>query len=133
MDIFYSVKKQSLTQDYEIIIKNNGDVFLSLNNDYSNKSKVINGKLSANEIDGLKEFIINANISNFDNEYLADKDFIALDSERLKITIDGHTKDILISSTSIPPKLQSIVNAIKKYRARCYQAPWRSNDKDITG
>lgn len=118
IDISYSVKKQSLTQDYEIIINNNGVLFLLQNDNYSNKPKVINGKLSNGELEGLKEFIINANVSNFDNEYLIDKDFIKLDSERLRITLDGKTKDILISSSSVPPELQAIINAIKKYRAR---------------
>jgi len=90
-----------------------------LQNDYhSDKSKVLNGKLSKGELNALKDFIISANISNFDNEYLIDKDFIKLDSERLRITIDGKTKDILISSSSVPPELQAIINAIKKYRAR---------------
>jgi hypothetical protein len=118
IDISYSVKKQSLTRDYEIIINNNGNVILLQNNDYSGQPKILNGNLSSGELQGLKEFIINANISNFDNEYLMDKDFIVLDSERLKITIDGRTKDILISSSTVPSELQSIINAIKKYRAR---------------
>jgi hypothetical protein len=118
IDISYSVKKHSLTRDYEIIIKNNGDMILLQSNDYSNKPKIINGKLSEGELQGLKEFIIKANVSNFDNEYVVDNDLIALDSERLKITVDGRKKDILISSSSVPPKLQAIVNAIKKYRTR---------------
>ncbi|MFA5272426.1 MAG: hypothetical protein WC412_08860 [Candidatus Omnitrophota bacterium] len=118
IDISYSAKKHSLTRDYEIIVKNNGDMILLQSNDYSNKPKIIYGKLSEGELEGLKEFIIKANVSNFDNEYLADNDFIALDSERIKITIDGRAKDVLISSSSVPPKLQAIINAVKKYRAR---------------
>lgn len=118
IDISYSVKKQSLTHDYELLITNNGDLILLQSDNYSNKPKVLNGKLPKGELKALKDFIISANISNFDNEYLIDKDFIKLDSERLRVTIDGKTKDILISSSSVPPELEAIINAIKKYRAR---------------
>ncbi len=117
VEISYSVKKQSLTQDYELIITNNGDLILLQNNDYSKQPKVLNGKLSSAELEGLKDFIVRANIFNFDNEYLIDEDFIKLGSERLKITIDGRTKDILICSSTVPPELEAIINAIKKYKA----------------
>ena len=101
-----------------MIITNNGDLILLQSDNYSNKPKVLNGKLPKGELKALKDFIVSANISNFDNEYLIDNNFIKLDSERLKITLDGRTKDILISSSSVPPKLRAIINAIEKYRAR---------------
>ncbi|MCK9614390.1 MAG: hypothetical protein M0R48_02665 [Candidatus Omnitrophica bacterium] len=115
--IFYSVKKHSLTQDYEVIITNRGKVIVSENN-YYEKPKIHNAKLSDSELNTLCNFIIKTDIFQFKNEYITDKDFIDLDGERLKITIGKRTKEIVISSTSVPPKIRAIINKIEEIRQR---------------
>lgn len=117
ISIFYSVKKHSLTQDYEIIITNRGKVIVSENNSYD-RPKVYNAQLSESELNGLADFILNADIFQFRNEYVADKDFIDLDGERLKITIGRRTKQIVISAVSGPPKIRAIINKIEEIRQR---------------
>ena len=115
ISIFYSVKKHSLTQDYEIIITNRGRVIVSENN-YYETPKIHNAKISDSELDTLHNFILKADIFQFKNEYIADKDFIDLDGERLKISIGKRTKEIVISSTSVPPKIRAIINRIEEIR-----------------
>lgn len=117
ISIFYSVKKHSLTQDYEVIITNRGQVIVSENN-YYDKPKVYNTKLSESELNGLADFILKADIFQFKNEYIADKDFIDLDGERLKISIGKKTKQIVISAVAAPPKIRAIINKIEEIRQR---------------
>lgn len=115
--IFYSVKKHSLTQDYEIIITNRGDVVVSENN-YYDKPKVYNAKLSEVELNTLADFILKTDIFQFKNEYVADKDFIDSDGERLKISIGKRTKQIVISAVTGPAKIRAIINKLEEIRQR---------------
>ena len=117
ISIFYSVKKHSLTQDYEVIITNRGKVIVSENN-YYETPKIHNLELSKAELEGLCDFIIKADIFQFKNEYITDKDFIDLDGERLKISIGKKTKEIVISSAPVPPKIRAIINKIEEIRQR---------------
>lgn len=117
ISIFYSVKKHSLTQDYEIIITNRGDVIVSENN-YYDKPKVYNAKLSETELNTLADFILKTDIFQFKDEYVTDKDFIDSDGERLKISIGKRTKQIVISAVTGPAKIRAIINKLDEIRQR---------------
>lgn len=117
ISIFYSVKKHSLTQDYDIIVTNRGRVIVSERN-YYDKPKIYNSKLSESELNALADFILKADIFQFKNEYTADKDFIDLDGERLKITIGKKTKQIVISSQTGPAVIRAIINKLEQIRQR---------------
>jgi hypothetical protein len=41
-----------------------------------------------------------------------------LDGERLKISIGKKTKEIVISSAPVPPKIRAIINKIEEIRQR---------------
>jgi hypothetical protein len=117
ISVYYSVKKNSLTQDYEVIITDKGDVIVYQNNKYD-KPKVLNAKLSDDEWDALRELILDAEIFEFENKYVAKDNFIELDSVRLKITIDRRVKDIVISAATCPPKMQGIIDKIEAIKSR---------------
>jgi len=117
ISVFYSVKKHSLTQDYEIIITNRGEVIVSENN-YYDKPKVYNAKLSEAELNTLADFILKTDIFQFKDEYVADKDFIDSDGERLKIRIGNRTKQIVISAVTGPSRIRAIINKLEEIRQR---------------
>jgi len=117
ISIFYSVKKHSLTQDYDVIITNRGQVIVSEKN-YYEKPRIHNAKLSEAELNALADFILKTDIFQFKDEYVADKDFIDLDGERLKISIGKRTKQIVISAVTGPPKIRAIINKLEEIRQR---------------
>ncbi|MDD4954921.1 MAG: hypothetical protein PHP17_02650 [Candidatus Omnitrophica bacterium] len=117
ISIFYSVKKYSLTQDYDILITNRGDVIVH-EKDYYDKRKVYNAKLSESELNALADFILKADIFQFKNEYVVDKDFIDSDGERLRITVGKRTKQIVISSATGPVEIRAIINKLEEIRQR---------------
>jgi hypothetical protein len=94
-----------------------GDVIVYQNNKYD-KPKVLNAKLSDDEWDALRELILDAEIFEFENKYVAKDNFIELDSVRLKITIDRRVKDIVISAATCPPKMQGIIDKIEAIKSR---------------
>lgn len=117
ISIFYSVKKHSLTQDYEAIITNRGNVIVSHNDRYDSP-KVYNAKLSEKELNVLQDFIMKADIFQYKDNYIVDKDFVKMDKEKLKIKIGNRTKTIVISSASAPPKIRAIINKIDEISQR---------------
>jgi hypothetical protein len=120
IDVVYSVKKYSLTQDYDIIIKDKGEVILYQYNYYDKaegKPVIKNGKIPPDELQGFKEFIIDSDVFNFENDYVANIKTTELSSERIKFTIDGKIKEIVISAATIPARLRAIIERIEQIKS----------------
>ncbi|MDP2924378.1 MAG: hypothetical protein Q8O30_11790 [Candidatus Omnitrophota bacterium] len=121
VDVSYSLKKGSLTQDYEIIITNKGDVIISEYNYFDKldgKPIIKNGKLPEMQLKEFKEFIIDSDVFQLENEYIVSTKTIEDDNERLKFTIDGHVKDIVMSVTTVPPRLRQIIKKIEEIKSQ---------------
>jgi len=117
----YSVKRSSLTQDYEVLINNKGVVVVSSNDYYTNPELphiVKTGKLTAEEFADFKNFVINVGVFQFQNEYIANGNMVELSSERIKFVIGNKTKEIVVSSTTAPPKLRAIIQRIEELKSR---------------
>lgn len=117
----YSVKRSSITQDYEVLINNKGVVVVSINDYYTNPESphiVKTGKLSAEEFQDFKSFVINTGVFQFQNEYIASGTMVELSSERIKFVIGNKTKEIVIGSTTAPSKLRAIIQRIEEIKSR---------------
>ena len=115
--IFYSTKKQALTQDYEIFIAANGSVTV-FNYDYSSsatarpKTTVKSGQLSAQELKTLKNMILEMNIFRLNDEYIGSANPLGYRGDQLKVTVNGKTKEILLSASSFPVELGQLLQRI---------------------
>lgn len=120
IEVVYSVKKYSLTQDYEIIINNKGDVIVYRHDYYDNlegKPIIKNGKIPADELQDFKEFIMESDVFGFDNDYVANANAVELGSERIKFTINREVKEIVISAATVPARLRAIIERIEEIKA----------------
>jgi hypothetical protein len=120
VEVKYSLKRGSITQDYEIFINNKGEVVVYEHNSFAkeeNRPMVKNAKLAQEQLTRFKQFIIDSNVFELDNEYLVNSDTIEYDNERLKFTLDGKVKDIVISMANPPARLKQIIKKIEEIKA----------------
>jgi hypothetical protein len=120
IEVAYKVNKHSLTQDYEIIINNKGEVVLYQHNYYDNldgKSVIKNGKINPDDLRDFKEFIMESNVFGFDNDYVANINAAELGSERIKFTINGEVKEIVMAATTVPARLRAIIDRIEQIKS----------------
>ncbi|MDD5194389.1 MAG: hypothetical protein PHQ96_01775 [Candidatus Omnitrophica bacterium] len=117
INIFYAVKRQALTKDYEIFIASNGEVTV-FNKDYysgprfSPKTIVKSGTLSLSKLKELKELILSINIFRFNDEYISSTNPLGYRGDELRITINGKTKKILLSASSFPVEIGQLLRVI---------------------
>lgn len=120
IEVSYKVKRSSLTQDYEIIITNNGDVILHQPNNFDKldgKPTVKNSKLLPEELRDFREFIMESDLFSFDNDYVVSAQTAEVDSQRLKVSINGQVKEIIMSATTLPQGLRAVIERIEEIKA----------------
>jgi hypothetical protein len=121
IDVFYSTKKQAMTQDYEIFIASNGSVTV-FNKDYFSsttskpKTTVKSGQLSAGELKTLKNTILAMNIFRLNDEYIGSANPLGYRGDQLKVTFNGKTKKILLSASSFPVELGQLLQKIDEIK-----------------
>ena len=134
--VTYSLKSQSLTKDFEIVIDNNGLVNV-VNKDYyfhedyyddfeytvnysKPKPKVIlkSGKLSEKELKEFKQTILDANVFQFKDEYIGSPNHLGYRGEIVTFTIDDKTKRILISASGFPVELGRLIYKIGEIKEK---------------
>lgn len=119
IEAFYSIKRGSLKQDWEIFIAKDGMVTVVDKDYYSKLKPTINTKskkLSDREFNDFKRIVIKGKVFDLDNEYVgSDIDILNLmdvDNERIKLIINGRVKEIVVCLSQIPPRLQRIIDKI---------------------
>ena len=75
------------------------------------------GKVLDNNLERIKNFILSANVFQFKDEYVGSKNFMDLSSKKLKIKIGNKVKEIVISTSEIPPELRRIIDRIEKIKS----------------
>lgn len=129
IDVFYSTKKQALTQDYDIFIASTGNVTVFNKDRYSkerysmfssNKPKTIvkSGQLSAQELKAFKDMILEMNIFRFNDEYIGSASPLGYRGDQLKVTVNGKTKKILLSASSFPVELGRLLQKIDEIKTK---------------
>jgi hypothetical protein len=121
IEVSYFLRRSSLLGDYDIVITNKGDVILS-GHDYFNslsaKTVVKNAKLSPQQLEDFREFIVDSNIFQYDETYVVNCKAVQLDSQRLRVSINGKVKEIIISAATIPQGLRTVIERIEQIKSR---------------
>lgn len=130
IEVVYSTHWGPLVANYEITINNEGDMTLIDNLARIESEKTKTAKLSAKELQELKESVIKASVFKFTTDYSCRINCI-LDglSRSLEFKIDGKTKKITNYEKSFPDELETIIKKIEDLK--CLHLPDKFCPEDI--
>ncbi|MCM8819169.1 MAG: hypothetical protein NC925_00015 [Candidatus Omnitrophica bacterium] len=120
--LLYEIKSKALTNDFEMLIDEKGLVHILKKDYFTNLSKVKKNiksyLLSKEDFDQLKNLILEADVFNLKDQYIGSLQLLNCQHESLAITINGRTKEIVISASTLPIQLSRILLKIKEIKNR---------------
>ncbi|MBD3245548.1 MAG: hypothetical protein GF333_00870 [Candidatus Omnitrophica bacterium] len=119
MHITYSVIDGHPRSAYGVHITEYGDVMVEESGCVSPMQEcpyIRVGRLSEKEFDQLKALVHSADVFSLKDEYIGSERMLGWSSIKITFTLDGRTKDILVSTVHIPPNLNQVIHRIETIR-----------------
>lgn len=123
VDVFYSLRDGSITQDWDIFIDDKGMITLVEKDFYHSLRPPINiksKKLPPAELVDFKNFILASDVFQFEDYYVGSADAMDWASKKLKFNIGKMRKEIVISVSDIPRGLEDIIHKIENIKERTF-------------